>query len=324
MAFSLASLVLNTYSPQGSTSWQASQKGNSSFLNLMMLKELNGFWEDYDFWTLATESQSAGSGVDAEPIASSVSPPVPRVTLRSKASSPSRQNPLDVPKISSARKQVPVLQGTEKTAPVSTALPESQNTSSSLPPEDFPPSTSLGNLPLNMPPPQGFFPWRQDLASGESPGKGSKAGSADGRFTLNASLDKAFRDTTPRLRSSAGKDPTPTERAEFLQFLQLQMEEAHKKGKPFRVEVDDQTSVVLSLKKGEVSASFLMKDASEHQLKQVQQQLQYLKQSLQARRLPVSVLEVVTDAPSTAQGRSRAARASSEKRSKDQGSSSST
>jgi len=146
-------------------------------------------------------------------------------------------------------------------------------------------------LPQHLPFHVWFKQWIQQGASPSETGVSRRQGltgleKADALFK---SLASPF--TAESLsETGSGKAPTPTERMAFLKFLQLQMEEAHKNGKPFRVDVDANTSVVLSLKPDGVSATFLIKEAPAEKIKQVQQQLNALHASLHARQLPVKAL----------------------------------
>lgn len=301
MSIPLTNLAWLAYTPNGATSYRANLDGGRSFLNLFLLQNLNEFIGDYDFFTLATEAQNSPkedvkttTNQKIKPNASSSSktkktPKTQATPTNDGASTPVNRlesaKRLEVEQMVDAFKQIkePLKEG----SPLHT--PSSQ-------------STAINDLTLStLSPVQ--QQWFQQWLHGFIPP--SHAGTRDstrveGRALGTSTASPSFQQEAESF-SGKGKVPTPTERMEFLKFLQLQMEEAHKKGKPFRVEVDADTSVVLSVKQNEVSATFLMKETNDKQLEQVTQQLQRLQQSLQERKLPVGVLTATAHTKATPQ-----------------------
>jgi hypothetical protein len=99
--------------------------------------------------------------------------------------------------------------------------------------------------------------------------------------------------SNPTKAALPSSGPSPTERYAFLKALQEQIEQAYKQGKPFRVHVDNHTSVILTLKQGDVSARFLMNErtVSPAVVEHLNQQLHQLQHTLKERQLPVGSLQ---------------------------------
>ncbi len=297
MSISLQNLAFLAYSPNGATSYRANLDGGASFVNLFLLQNLNEFIEDYDFFTLATEAQNPPKeGLKNTPDAkikpktsvSNKAKGIPKAQVnptKDNASTP--LNSVEATKRLEVEKVVESLQQIKERSPLNPSSFQSPSSNDLTLTALTPVQQQWFQQWLN-----GFIPPSQGGRKESARVEGASFGASNASPSFQQEAEVFF---------GKSKSPTPTERMEFLKFLQLQMEEAHKKGKPFRVEVDADTSVVLSVKQNEVSATFLVKEANSKQLEQVTQQLQRLQQSLQERKLPVGVLTATTHTKATPQ-----------------------
>ncbi len=298
MNFNFANLAMLSYLPQGKASLHAHQQGGASFMSLLMLENLNAFLETFDPWQLAMDAQGDALNQASEQTD-------PRQTSDSKIGVTPKAKASKTPKPSyqegACVQTAPVLRPKttfENTLKAVQSLQELHPTQAVESPEvkTLNVSTSLNSLRMDQHPwlQQWFQQWIQQWAPTVDP-QGKKGTQKSNGLEAGHPLFNSFSNPfAPESLSEtgSGKAPTPAERMAFLKFLQIQMEEAHKKGKPFRVDVDADTSVVLSLKPDGVSATFLINDASTEKIKQVQQQLNALQASLHARKLPVKTLHV--------------------------------
>ncbi len=292
MNFNLTNLALLSSIPQGKSSWSFRQQGGDSFVNLMMLQNLSSFLEDYDTWQIATEAQG-------EALTKTEQATETQKTVQTKKKSNTKVSKDKTIKITSnSENKEPLTTQNEKvtfenTIKVVKSLQNIQEPKS-LEGLETPRLTPPVDLDFLTPQQQMWVQqWVQQFPQHVAHEVQKSTGLEDGR-SLSGASQKPFAEEALN-ETGKGKDPTATERMEFLKFLQAQMEEAHKKGKPFRVDVDGETSVVLSLKKDGVSATFLVKEVNPDKIKQVHQQLKILQESLQARHLPVTELRVESE-----------------------------
>lgn len=292
MNFNLANLAMLSYAPQGKASLQASQHGGESFMNLLMLQNLSAFIEDYDTWQIATDAQGevlskTTQNADVQKASPSKS------KLKSKTSKTKAviaKATAENIEASATAKNKTTFENTVKAVKSLQEIQETKAVEGTPAPRLTPPA----DLDFLTPQQQIWVQqWVQQFPQQVAHGAKKPAGLEDGR-SLSGTSQKPFAEEALN-ETGKGKAPTATERMEFLKFLQAQMEEAHKQGKPFRVDVDDETSVVLSLKKDGVSATFLVKEVNPNKIKQVHQQLKALQESLQARKLPVTSLTVESE-----------------------------
>ncbi|MFN7310876.1 MAG: hypothetical protein ACK5T0_05850 [Vampirovibrionales bacterium] len=294
MNFNLANLAMLSYTPQGKSSLQASHHGGESFMNLIMLQNLSAFIEDYDTWQIATDAQGEAlnkttqnaeikqnqpSKTKSKSKTSKTKAVIAKATAENLEASVTAKNKITFENTVKAVKSLQEIQETKEVA--GTEAPRL------TPPADLDFLTPQQQIWVQQ--------WVQQFPQQVAHGAKKPAGLDDGR-SLSGTLQKPFAEEALS-ETGKGKAPTATERMDFLKFLQAQMEEAHKKGKPFRVDVDGETSVVLSLKKDGVTATFLVKEVNPDKIKQVHQQLKALQESLQARKLPVKDITVETETP---------------------------
>jgi hypothetical protein len=294
MNFNLANLAMLSYAPQGKASLQASQHGGESFMNLLMLQNLTAFIEDYDTWQIATDAQGEALNKTTQ-----------NTDVKQNQPSKSKSNSKASKAKASTAKVVVENQNALVTSQNKVTLENTVKAVKSLQDiQELRPIEGVEAPRLPLPADLDFLTpqqliwvqqWVQQFPQQVAHGAKKPAGLDDGR-SLSSTLQKPFAEEALS-ETGKGKAPTATERMEFLKFLQAQMEEAHKKGKPFRVDVDGETSVVLSLKKDGVTATFLVKEVNPDKIKQVHQQLKALQESLQARKLPVKDITVETETP---------------------------
>ena len=292
MTFNLTNLVMLPYSLAGKPFSPSNPQGGGSFMNLLMLQNLSSFWETYDAWQLASDAQGERLE-EAPPIETTAS--VSKKKAKASPESPKAKEMLSLKESEST--DLSVYQQKNRTFENTVkAVKSLQDIQEHRPLETLDPVRPSPSFHLEALTPQQqvwFQQWVQPFPHTTPPSIKKTTGLDEGR-SLSGNLQKSLTED-PLNEVGQGKAPTATERMAFLKFLQAQMEEAHKKGKPFRVDVDSETSVVLSLKKDGVSATFLMKEVSPDRITQVHQQLKVLQESLQARQLPVKVLNVASE-----------------------------
>jgi hypothetical protein len=294
MNFNLTNLAMLSYTPQGKSSLQASQQGGDSFMNLLMLQNLSSFLEDYDTWQITADAQGEALNKTAQNTEVKQTPPSNNNTKSKRKTSINKANTakqsIDTQDATLGLKNKATIENTGKAVKSLQEIQETQAVEGRQVPRLTPPA----DLDFLTPQQQIWVQqWIQQFPQQVAHGAKKPAGLEDGR-SLSGASQKPFAEEALN-ETGTGKAPTATERMEFLKFLQAQMEEAHKKGKPFRVDVDGETSVVLSLKKDGVSATFLVKEVNPDKIKQVHQQLKDLQESLQARKLPVKTLTVESE-----------------------------
>jgi hypothetical protein len=292
MNFNLVNLALLSSFPQGKTFLPARQQGGESFMNLMMLQNLNSFLEEYDTWQIATDAQGEAltKTSDSAEVKKNAQPKTKAKSKTSKTKDVTVKARAENLEAALTAKNKTTFENTVKAVKSLQSIQEPKSLEGVEAPRLNPPA----DLDFLTPQQQIWVQqWVQQFPQQVAHGAKKPAGLDDGR-SLSSTSQKPFAEEALS-ETGQGKAPTATERMEFLKFLQAQMEEAHKKGKPFRVDVDGETSVVLSLKKDGVTATFLVKEVNPDKIKQVHQQLKALQESLQARQLPVQEIKLESE-----------------------------
>jgi hypothetical protein len=260
----------------------------STLFSLFLLEQMNQDVEEATFWDLASQSQNdATSATALNSIETGKANDSSATTSNNTQEEPGNEalKPSVVKRIEAKRQQIEQeVASLKATSPLSNQEAYSSSDSSITPPH------LTADLSFAQLSPQQQIWFQQWLTSPAL----QKIQGMEGIKPLGvANTGTSTKEGTPHTAKAQAKSSlTPNERTAFIQALQEQAELAYKTGKPFRVNIDEGTSLILSLRNGEVNAKFILQNGntSTTAIDQLNQQLAQLQLAMQARELPVKHL----------------------------------